>query len=145
VTRSTKSAAEERDEEGAGLVATLVGVIVFLTLLLFGAQLLLGLYARSVVTAAAFDAARIAAGAASDVDGNGVPDDIALAAAEDHARRLLGRFGRDRARFDWGIDADRLELRVRAASPRLLGALATGAIGEIDRTVRVRLERFRDS
>lgn len=144
MTRSTRSGAN--GEEGAGLLSALVGVVVFLILLLFGAELLLGLYARSVVTAAAFDAARIAAGAASDVDGDGVPDAEAVAAAEEHARHLLGRFGRDRTRFDWRVDDDQVMLRVRAASPRLVGAaLGTGLLGDIDRTVHVRLERFRES
>jgi hypothetical protein len=146
VPRSTRSEADAAADRGAGLVSALVGITVFLTLLLFSAQLLVGLYARSVVTAAAFDAARIAAGAASDSDGDGLPDGDALSAAETHARRLLGRFGREQARFDWSVDGDRVALRVRAAAPRLLGAgLGNGILGDIDRTVRVRLERFRDS
>ena len=133
-TRSTRSAAD--DERGAGVVSALAGTTAFLVLLLFATQLLLNLYATSVVTAAAFDAARVVAGS------DGGPGRIT--AAEAQARHVLGRYGK-RVRFDWSIDDDVVALRVRATNPNfLLTRVGTAtAFQRIDRTVRVRVERFR--
>ena len=50
-------------ERGAGLVGTVAGITVILVLLLFATQVLVDLYARSAVTAAAYDAARQVAAA----------------------------------------------------------------------------------
>ena len=44
-------------DDGAGLFGLATGVLVFLILLLFAMQVLLGLYARTVTAGAAFDAA----------------------------------------------------------------------------------------
>ena len=105
-------------------------------LLLFATQLLLNLYATSVVTAAAFDAARVVAGA------DGGPERVT--AAESQARHMLGHYG-ERVRFEWSIDADVVALRVRAANPNLLLVQlgAPAPFQHVDRTVRVRVERFR--
>ena len=111
--------------------------VVFLGLLLFAVQALCNLYATSVVTAVAYDAARRVAVA------DGGP--ASAGAAEADARRALGRFG-ERVTFDWsGTDAEVVVLSVRARNPtRLLPALAGPlAFDEIDRTVRVRVESFR--
>jgi len=117
---------------GAGVVSTFVGAVVFLVFLLFAAQLLLGLYLTSVVTAVAYDAAKTAAGAAS-------PGPAGVEAA---ARRQLGAFG-DRARFDWAGDGDVVQLTVRVARPPVLPGLLPAAAGDVVRTVRVRRERWR--
>ncbi len=105
-------------------------------MLLFAAQILLNLYAATVVTSVAYDAARRVAAS----DGG----TAAMAAAEAAARVMLGRVGAS-ATFDWGgSTADDVVLRVRARAPRV--ALAPGpvsAFGEVDRTVRLRVERFR--
>ena len=71
------------------MVSALAGTTAFLVLLLFATQLLFNLYATSVVTAAAFDAARVVAGA------DGGPDRIT--GAEAQARRMLGRYASVRA------------------------------------------------
>jgi len=90
-----------------------------------------------VVTAVAFDAARQVAGASR---GPG-----SIASAEDQARRSLGRFS-ERVTFDWSAtDGDTVILRVQAAnqSMQLPVVGAPVAFDRIDRTMRVRVERFR--
>ena len=127
----------DRSESGSGPISTWIGFVVFLGLLLFAVQSLLNLYATSVVTSVAYDAAREVAGA------DGGPEEVAR--AEARARALLGRFG-DAASFDWSSTSDDdVVLRVRGTVPRVLLPAQRGpvAFGEIDRTVRVRVERFR--
>src|SRR5438552_3688074 len=91
-------------EGGAGLVAAIVGVTVFLTLLLFAAELAVGLYATSAVTGVGFDAARsVAAG--------GAPQE-----AESRARHVLDRFeaGGGKLSFRWAGDDQVVALTVTA-------------------------------
>jgi Flp pilus assembly protein TadG len=132
--RSTRSGTEV-GERGAGLVSTLAGVTVFLAFLLLAVQVMFNLYATSAVTAAAYDAARVVAGS------NG---HTAQAAAEARARQVLGRYA-ERVRFDWTVDGEVVRLRVRARNPSFLLPALGGAVGfdEVDRTVRVRVERLR--
>jgi hypothetical protein len=100
----------------------------------------LNLFATSVVTAAAFDAARVVSGSA------GGPR--AEAVAERHVRALLGRYEeRGDLSFEWrypdtGGDGrpDVVELRVVATHPTRLSRLGL-PFSQVDRTVRVRLER----
>ena len=140
--RSTRSAAEDRPgaaagEAGSGLVSAWAGFVVFLALLLFAVQVLSNLYATSVVTAVAYDAARRVA---STQGGGGEHD-----RAEGDARRLLGRYA-ERVTFDWsGSDEDQVVLRVQAKNRRVMLPALGGSspFAELDRTVRVRAERFR--
>jgi hypothetical protein len=109
----------------------------FLVLLLFAVQLALNLYATSVVTSVAYDAARQVAGS------EGGP--AATSAAEARARSLLGRFTADGGtlRFDWNTARDDvLEVEVVAERPSLL-ANVRFPFQRVDRTVRVRWERPR--
>lgn len=107
-------------------------------------QLLVGLYATSVVTSAAFEGARrVASGRVDHTDA------AAVAAAQRDAERamrdLLGRYG-DRVTFDWSASTpEAVSLRVRARNPRLLlgGLPGTLGVDEIDRTVTVRREQPR--
>lgn len=134
--RSPRSA-PRRTERGDGPISAWIGFLVFLALLLFAVQALTNLYTTSVVTAVAFDAARQVAGA-----GGGAS---AVAPAEADARRSLGRFG-ERVSFDWSAtDDETVVLRVRAANQAVLLPVVTTplAFDRIDRTVRVRVERFR--
>jgi hypothetical protein len=127
----------DRSERGSGPISTWIGFVVFLGLLLFAVQSLLNLYATSVVNSVAYDAAREVAGADGGAD--------VMAQAEARARGLLGRFGQQ-VSFDWSAtNDDDVVLRVRGTVPRVLLPLQRGpvALGEIDRTVRVRVERFR--
>ena len=127
-----------RDEQGTGLVGTLIGFLVFLLLMFFGVQILLGLYATTVVSSAAFDAARIVAS----------PGGTASAAvrrrAEDEARHDLGRSG-DGAEFEWDLTRDdAVVLKLTASRPTLLPTQLTHITDKtITRTVRVRREMVR--
>ncbi len=125
-------------EEGVGVVGTVVGVLVFLVMVLFAAQVLLGLYTTSVVTAATYDAAKTVAGADASTAV------AARADAESNARSQLGSFGRD-VTFSWGPGSETVRLTVRAPRPTVLPhALARGmGLGDIVRTVHVRAERVR--
>lgn len=117
-----------RAEAGTGVIGSVVGVFVFLALLLFAVQVLVGLYATTVVTAAAYDAAKAVAGS----------DRPSLTLAEDTARRHIGRLG-DRTTFRWEVDDDVVALTVRAPRPTLLPLVADDVV----RTVRVRVESVR--
>lgn len=122
------------DEAGVGLISTVAGFVVFLALLFTATHLLVHLYTRSVVTAAAFDAARIASGAATPAG--------ATAAAEDHVEALLGEYADDVQVQVWLTDAE-ARVRVVADSPTLNwpGMSMIGA-DQFVRDVRVRRERF---
>ena len=135
-TRSAGNGTRRRDEAGTGLIATVAGVFVFLVLLLLATQVLFDLYATSTVTAVAYDAARIVAGA------DGGPE--AVSDAEAGARRQLGRYA-DGAVFSWQRDADAVRLHVTVRNPSLLPPAFKRALGidVVDRTVRVRTERVR--
>jgi hypothetical protein len=114
----------------------------FLILMLFAAHLVLNLYATSVVSAVAFDAARVVSGSDGGAD--------AEAAAERQARALLGRYEeRGELSFHWRYPStdgdarpDVVELRVIATHPTRLSRLEL-PFSRVDRTVRVRLERLR--
>jgi Flp pilus assembly protein TadG len=139
-TKSTPASASRRraarPEAGTGLIGTLAGVTVFLFFLLFAVQMLVRLYATSAVTAAAFDAARRVA----STDTLSRP--LAIREAETNARGALGSFGRSRASFHWlEVDATEIVVEVTARPPAFVRL--PGWLGEIDRTVRVRTERFR--
>lgn len=124
-------------QDGSGLVSTWAGFLVFLTLLLLAVQVVYDLYATSAVTAAAFDAARLVAGGQGGADSEG--------RAEEHARQVLGRYA-ERVHFDWaGSDAETVRLHVHADNPSFLlpDLAASLPFTHVDRTIRVRVERFR--
>jgi hypothetical protein len=118
---------------------------VVLVFVLFAVQLLINLYATSVVTSATYDAARQVA-----VHGSQPPTELELRAAEDHARALLGRYGRS-ATFEWDFDdpsaPNVIKLRVQVANPRLLGPGIDQLVGldVIDREVVVRVEQLQET
>lgn len=127
-------------DRGAGLVSTMTGFLVFLIFLLFACQLLIGLFARSAVAAAAFDGAHSVA-----VQGGIDPSATASAraTAEQRMRDLLGRAGDD-ASFDWsGTDADWVQVRVQMPAPRFGWPGFGGTPSTIDRVARVRVEDLR--
>ena len=127
-TRSSATSGSGAGEAGTGVIGTVVGVLLFLSLLLFAVQVLVGLYATTVVTAAAYDAAKAVAGAdRPSVDG-----------AEHAARRRIGRLG-ERATFAWDVDTEVVSLTVRAPRPVLMPF----APDDVVRTVRVRVESVR--
>jgi hypothetical protein len=125
------------DERGGGLIQLWVGFFVFLVMLLFAVQVLFNLYAASVVTAVSYDAARRVAG---NDGGFGSTDE-----AEAAARRALGRYS-DRVDFEWiATGGEEVVLRVRTDNPSMLIPALAGpvAFDQLDRTIRVRVERFR--
>lgn len=131
-------------DDGTGLIATLAAVLVFLALLLLAVQILVDRYATTALTSAAFDGARMVAGARSD---HADPEAQAAARvrAEAAMRDELGQFGRT-MQIDWrGTDADTVQVRLRGDAPRfLLPGLAHDLGAEhLDRTVRVRVEAWR--
>jgi hypothetical protein len=140
LTTSATAAENSARDRGAGLLSTSFGVLFFVGFLFFAVQLLFNLYATSVVTSAAYDAARVVA------TGSVQPaTQEQLDAAVDHARSALGKY-RDRATFDWDLsDPDVVRLHVHAVNPRLLAPPLDQLVGldVIDRTVVVRVERRR--
>ncbi|MCD9622364.1 TadE/TadG family type IV pilus assembly protein [Rhabdothermincola salaria] len=130
-------------DRGAGLIGAISGLLVFLALLLFAVQTLVGLYTRSVVTEAAHEGARMVAGARVDHSSPGAVAD-ARVRAEAEVRRLLGRFG-DTVELDWsGSTAETVALRVRAHPPGFLWAALRGpGSALVERTVHVRVEALR--
>ena len=138
MTASTRSAGSRHGEAGAGLIGTFFGVVVFLVLLLVAVQVLSGLYARSVVAAVSYDAARTLGGADQ---GDG---EASRAVAVARARRQLGSMG-EKATFEWDNDPDTVRLTVRSPAPTVLPQSLTGPVGlgDIERTVTVRVERVR--
>jgi len=128
-------------DHGTGLIATFAAVLVFLAFLLFAVQILVDRYATTAMTAAAFDGARMVAGARSDHTDPAAAQVRAEAAMRDE----LGQFGRA-MQIDWtGTDADTIQVRLRGDAPHfLLPGLAHDLGAEhLDRTVRVRVEIWR--
>ena len=122
----------------------MAGVLVFLVLLMLATQVLFDLYARSTVTAVAYDAARVVAGADSGA-GNGADARAgAGGVAESQARAGLGRYAGGAA-FTWTVDDEVVQLNVKVQNPSLLPPVFKHALGidTVDRTVRVRVERVR--
>ena len=120
-------------EDGAGLVSTLFGVGMVLLFLLLASHVLVHLYARAAVSAAAYDAARLASGSGG----------VTASAAAAHGRDVLGAFGEKVRTFDVVVGTDEVRVHVTADSPALLPATFGRVLGidEIDRTVTVRVER----
>jgi len=131
--------ASDRDR-GAGLLSTSFGILFFLGFLFFAVQLLFNLYATSVVTSTAYDAARQVATQGHQ------PTQSDCDEATSRARDELGRYAQ-RVRFDCDVtsDVDVVTVRVHAENPRFLGPSIDSFVGfdVIDRQVSVRVERFR--
>lgn len=123
-------------DSGTAIIGTILGATIVLLLLLFAVQVIVHLYATSVVTSAAFDAAQMVATSPGDQ-----PAQELL--AERDARRRLGSLGDpQRARFTWlEADGQQVVLRVQSESPQFIGL--PEAFREITKTVTVRTERFR--
>jgi Flp pilus assembly protein TadG len=119
------------EEDGNGVFSAVSGFLAFLAFLLMATQLLIHLYATSVVTAAAHDAARIASGSTGTAG-----------AAQAHAMSVLGGLGASVQSLTVSDGGDHVVVRVQARSPALLprqfGDL-TG-ISSIDREIIMRKE-----
>lgn len=130
--------AQPADETGTGLIASVVGVAVFLILMLLAVQVTFDLYGRSAVTAAALDAASAVAGA------NAGASSAAQAEATSNARAILGRYGAG-ATFSWQVSPQTVELTVSVHNPSLLPSFAASGLGlsRWSRSVVVRRELVR--
>lgn len=125
-------------DAGTGLLTLAGGLVVFLVFLLFATQLLVGLYARSVVTAVATDAAQRAA----------TEPATPIELIERDARATLGRAGKA-ASFSWRhLDGDgdgapdTVALTVVVPTPQLLPAWVSAApLERLERTAHARVER----
>lgn len=124
-------------DDGTGLVSSIVGVTIFLVLLLYAVQLALNLYATSTVTAVAFDAARRVAGT------EGGPS--ATNAAETQARAMLDHYEDNGGslHFVWDTTRDDVVVLEVTAERRPLLARVRVPFQRVHRTVRVRWERPR--
>ena len=119
------------------MISTTTGVFTFLLFLLLAVQVAYNLYATTMVTSAAHDAARRIAGADMRDDPN------AQVVAERWVRELLGSYGREHVRnVTLRTDRQQVVLRIEADNPSLLPPVIRRPIGldSIDRTVRVRIE-----
>ena len=127
-----------RSDSGAGLVSTIFGFGIFVVTLLIALQVSVGLWRRSAVSAAAYDAARIVAGS----DAGATPD--ATSAADEQLRRELGPAA-ERAVIEWSLGTDTVRLTVRVPEPSLLPPLLSHPLDLdwITSGVVVRRERVR--
>lgn len=131
-----------RGDTGTGLIATIGGLLVFLALLLFAVQTLIAAFTRSSTTDAAYEGARLVAGARTPHDESPLPD-AARIRAEHVVRSQLGRFGTG-VDLDWSSTTwDTVALTITARPPGFLWmSLGAVAPATIERTVRVRVERW---
>ena len=112
----------------------------FVLFLLFAVQVLLGLYTTTVVSATTLDAANRLARSADPTNA------AAQETQTEQSTASLGGFGRGgRVSFDWSATtADEVVVTVHARKMTLLPPAFGRSLGNrIDRTVRVRVERFR--
>ncbi|MGH9131613.1 MAG: hypothetical protein ACRDWV_08070 [Acidimicrobiales bacterium] len=132
------SPARVASEAGTGLVASVVGVAVFLVLLLVAVQVAFDLYGRSAVTAAALSAASAVAGS------NAGASFSAQAKASADARAVLGRYGAS-ATFAWRVSPQVVELTVSVRNPSVLPSFAATGLGlrQWQQSVVVRREMLR--
>lgn len=128
-------------ELGATTLGTSAGFVVFLLLMLAAIQILFNLYATSMVTSAAHEAARTVAG--FDAEGDRC---AAVAAAEAQFVETLGDYGEaGHAELIWECsDPEVVTVRIVAQHPTILPRRLAGLIelGRLDRTITVLIEEF---
>ncbi len=127
-------------ERGQSLLTSVAAIAVFLGFLMFAVHICVNLYANTTVTANAYDAARRVARAEVAGGDRGA----AAAAAESDLRENLGRYSSRIREIDWTLGDDVIELHIVVDNPSfLIFSDADLGVGEIDKTVRVRVERVR--
>ena len=129
-------------QRGSGLFGTLMGFVVFMVLLMTAVQVLFNLYATTVVSSAALDAARMVAGYDSATSRCG-----AIAEANEVFRERLGAYTeRGTATLSWSCDnPDVVRVVVQAQHPTILPSRARGltGLGSLQRTIELRVEDLR--
>lgn len=127
---------------GAGLFGMAAGLAVFMLMMIAAVQVMFNLYATTVVTSAAFNAARIVAGYDSAAGRC-----AATAAAEREFWRELGVYRTSgSATLTWDCaNTEAVSLEVQARHPTILPASLSGltGLGRMNRTVEVRVEAAR--
>ena len=121
-------------DEGSSPITAVFGLTIFLSFLLLATQFMSYMYARSTVSAAAYDAARVASAVSGTCTG-----------AEQRARSLLGDYG-DHLQIECTRGTDSTTVRLVGPSPaKLISGItaAAGGLAEIEQTATVRTERFR--
>ena len=130
------------DDRGSGLLGTLAGFFVFLLLMFAATQVLFDLYATSMVTSAAHDAARVVAGF-----DNAAERCAATALGDRVFTEALGRYASQTdAQLSWTCaDPGAIGVRVVVDHPTLLPQFLVGltGLGHLDRTIVVRVEDIR--
>lgn len=128
-------------DRGAGLFGMMMGLTVFLLLLTVAVQVLFNLYATTLVTGAAFDAAQVVAGY------NSVRhrcNQHNRATAEATFWRSLGGYRqRGTAALTWDCsDTETVKLTVVAQHPTILPPMMQNltGLGHLNRTIEVRVE-----
>lgn len=129
-------------EDGSGMIGTIVGATIFLGFLFMAVQVVLYLFATSVATNAAVEAARFASaegpgGASGAGYASGGADE-----AEAYGLSLLGDFDPGASLDVEPIGTDIMRATVRVESPLVFGPLlqAVPGMGTIERSVDYRLE-----
>lgn len=129
-------------DRGAGLLSTSAGFLVFMLMLLAAVQIMFNLYATSLVTGAAYDAARQVASFDSSADRC-----AGATAAEASFLASLGDYGAGgHASLQWTCtDPSVVKARVQAQHPSILPKDLAGlsSLANLDRTIEVRVESLR--
>lgn len=127
-------------ERGQSLITSVAAIAVFLGFLMFAVHICVNLYANTTVTANAYDAARRVARAEAAGGGRVAAAEQAEADLKDN----LGRYSSRIESIDWTLGEDVIELHIVVDNPSfLVFSDADLGVGEIDKTVRVRVERVR--
>lgn len=123
---------DRRGERGSGSISAVFGLMMFLAMLTLAVNVVLSLYTRSLVSAAAYDAARRVA-----EEGRLTPE-----AADRHVRSLLGRMpARVTIRSQ---DPDTVTVEVRVSAPLVLWRrIGPVNLGDITKVATVRREEAR--
>jgi len=127
-------------ERGQSLITSVAAIAVFLGFLMFAVHICVNLYANTTVTAHAYDAARrVARAEVADGDRG-----AAIAAAKADLRENLGRYASRIETLDIEANDDVVVLHIVVDNPSfLIFSDADLGVGEIDKTVRVRVEKVR--
>jgi len=138
VTASTALVPHER-ERGQSLITSVAAIAVFLGFLMFAVHICVNLYANTTVTANAYDAARRVARVSAEGDRGS-----AAAKAEADLRENLGGYASRIRELDWAFTDDYVELHIRVENPSfLIFSNADVGVGEVEKRIRVRIEKVR--
>ncbi len=128
--------ARRAGQQGAGLLGTLFGVAAVIVMVGVAANVALGLWARSTIDAAAYDAARRVASTPAGAD---AADRARRAASDTRAR--LGATGRSVELTFETLGPPDVVLRVRAPGVSLLPRIVSApVVGSLDRRIVIRRE-----